>query len=300
MFRTVSLSWLLILALNFAAYGQGPPQWKLQVGDRFYVEESAHMKMRLTADGEVADQEVQATILSRVSVAEQDADGNVVVEQFIESAKSGTPGSLESNPTLEGAVFRMTFNPSMEVIGLDGYDDLVHRLADFDPLAEDEIRATLSADEMQRRLSEPFNVYLPDQAVNGEVSWTRGRNVTLGPLGSANMVFRYTSAGEVRSDHGSMQVLAFTADGSYAPPTADFGDYRIVRGDLKIQGIRGTVLFDSADGRLAQLNVQLPLEGTFTLAADDEETTVHATIDLNQTIRVLEHAPTAGLTMDAR
>lgn len=286
MIRKAILS-VLVLAITGVSARAGVPQWRFRVGDEFYIDESAQVRVVVEGDGVSDSQEILANLVTRVRVVEQRPDGSVVLEHRIDSCRAGAPGQLEADPFVEGAVFRLTFDPAMNVVSFEGYDDLVRRIAGDDAQVEAQIRQAISAEEMQRRLSEYYTLYLPDGPNNTGSCWTRGRHVTLLQLGSADMLLRFTPAGEIPAKQGTVQVLAFLV-------TADIhssGPHAAITSKLQMRDAGGNVLFDKDAGRLVSMTICLPLEGTLVLDDEGNQVELDAKMQIDQTIRVLPHYP---------
>jgi uncharacterized protein (TIGR03067 family) len=278
----------LILLTAASARAQAPLDWKLKEGQTFYIEEKATLNLSGTVAGEEDKEETTSTILSRITVLKEFADRSVLVEQQIESSKTKSSGKPETDDVaMKGVKFRMTLGPTMRATKFEGYDDLVRGQSGGNAEAEKTLRAEMSEAEMGRRLSEPFNVFLPDEPVAQGAPWTKTRDITVGPLGTMLMTLKYTPAGEETVDGLPVEKIVLTGEAKHTLPKPSAGaGFQFTKGHLNCNAIQGVVLFDKRIGRLVRMDFKLPFDGLMTISGGGAEVQAKYAGSLNQTIRM--------------
>ena len=285
-------TWLATVALVFLtaapARARAPLDWKLKEGQTFYIEEKATLNLSCTVAGEEEKEETTSTILSRITVLKEFADRSVLVEQQIESSKSKSSGKPETDDaSMQGVKFRMTLGPTMRLTKFEGYDELMQRQSGGNAEAEKTLRAEMSEAETGRRLSEPFNVFLPDQPVAKGASWTKTRDLTVGPLGTMLMTLKYTPAAEETVDGQPVEKIVLTGEAKHTLPKPNAAaPFQFTKGHLNCNGIQGVVLFDKRIGRLVRMEFKLPFDGLMTISGGGAEAQAKYAGSLNQTIRL--------------
>lgn len=291
MFRKVWCSVVLALVANPLAYSQVKIEWKLKEGDRFYMEENATIRMKVSAEGETENLDMTVTQMSSITVTKKHRDGSVQLEQRIEWMRIRMPGAPAlSLDQLKGMTFRMTLSPKMELTEFEGYDEFVRRMADGNAAQERALREEMSEEEIRKRISEPFNVFLPGRAVTSGDRWTRTRDLESGLVGDVSMALTFRGD-ELTYDR--VERIPFTGKGTITPKQGGNGNgpFQVVGGNVKADGIEGEVRFDTAAGRLVEMRIRVPLRGTLTIQAQGQRAEARLSGEVDQTIRVLDHLP---------
>src|SRR5262249_24471291 len=131
--------------------------------------------------------------------------------------------------------------------------------------------------------------FLPEKAVNKGDEWKRESTIPFGPLGSFKAVSDYTYAG--KEDGG--EKIALKSQLTYSPPKGDagFALFKIVNGNLKSEGARGTLIFDAEKGRLVKYSMAMFFRGSLTMDIMGNMVDMEVTIDQNSNSRVLNRNP---------
>jgi hypothetical protein len=87
--------------------------------------------------------------------------------------------------------------------------------------------------------------------------------------------------------------IGLTGTGTYSPPKGDQegAPFKISKGDLKIEKIKGTILFDPTRGRLAKQDQSLRIKGKLTVEAMGNSLEMDMVQDMTSTLRILDKAP---------
>jgi uncharacterized protein DUF6263 len=262
------LGYMLIGLCVGPAHGQTKLSWRFDEGEKFWIETSHSTRDALSlksAGGGDSSQNTERTTLTSFTVRKKNTDGSVVIEQKIESVKVTIQGTLQKpdaslSQLLEGAVFRLTLSPKMELKQFEGYEAVAAKATLQNPELGRLFRTSYPEEVMRRAVDEAFG-FLPDHEVKTGQKWNRKLVLTLGPLGVLsglnNFTYRGYSEGKEKIDVESVL--------TYVPPPQTT-DFVFQKGDLKAENVRGTILFDPQNGKLAQSEIKLKLKGALTIA----------------------------------
>jgi hypothetical protein len=297
-----------VLALALAAVPAPAQQvqleWKFKSGDKFYLETVNSFKQSMKTLGREVRQDLDLTFLFSVTVDKVNPDDkSAVLVQKVESIEAkntgsptgGIPAEDKFNQKVKGATFRVTVTPRGEVTKFEGYDDLVKQLAGDDPATRKTVQAVLSEDYLRHAAADVFGP-LPGP-VEPNATWGADKKVEvpLGPLGTFTTSRTYTFDGKATVDGKSVAKITFKGTASYSPPKSGEGGpfpFQVTKGDLKIDELHGTILFDDAAGRLVQSDATMHVKGTLTAVVSGN--TLESELQQDRTIktRLLDKPPT--------
>jgi len=269
MCRLISCSPLVLLLLADAAAAQVSLSWKLPVGSGFTLERVYQQKQTIEAKGKTFKQDSTNTWTTRL-VVKKAADSEIILEQTIVSvtSKHTPPPAAGSDDTLstqlaekmKGSVFQVTITPSGRVRKLDGYDDLIKKMADGKPELEKSLRFLIPETALRDGLEEALG-FLPEKPVQPQGRWQRQAVDPVPPFGALKTVFEYTYLG--RQD--GADEIAYSMQTTFVPSTKDLGLIRVVKGTLETMDGKGKVLFDRDKGMLIRGEKQVRIQGNLTL-----------------------------------
>jgi len=286
---------LVVGGLSMPAYGQVTMEWKFTEGDKFYVEDVSTMKQKIGLMGKDIDQTMKTTMVTSYTVKKK-TGSDVVLEQKIEGvdvkAMGGLGGDMDKMmEKLKGAKFTITLNAKDGKISkFEGYDEFIKALTEGNEEAGKFVKMMLSEDVLKKGCEEVFT-FLPGKAVAKGDSWKKEATIPFGPLGSFKTVNDYTYQGKEEN----LEKIALKAQLTYSPPKGDagFGLFKIVKGNLKSEGARGTLLFDTDKGRLAKYSMAMVFRGSLTMDIMGNMIDMDITIDQNSNSRVMNRNPLA-------
>src|SRR5262249_9347940 len=144
-----------------------------------------------------------------------------------------------------------------------GYEDFIAKLTEGMEETGKFVKMILTEDVLKKSAEEAFS-FLPAQPIKKGETWKREATVPFGPLGSFKSTNEYTLEGK---DNGAAKI-GLKAMMTYSPPKGDAGFgglFKIVKGNLKSEGARGTLLFDPEKGRLVRYNMAMIFRGSLTM-----------------------------------
>jgi len=284
---------LVFGGLSMPAYGQVTLEWKFNEGDKFYVEDVSTMKQKIGFMGKDIDQTQKTTMVTSYTVKKKTGN-EVVLEQKIEGVDVKVMGGLGGDldkmmEKLKGAKFTLTLNPKEgKITKFEGYEDFIKALTEGNEEVGKFIKMMLSEDVLKKSSEEAFG-FLPGKAVAKGDSWKKEQSIPFGPLGSFKTVNNYTYQGKEEN----LEKIGLKAELTYSPPKGDagFGLFKIVKGNLKSEGARGTLIFDADKGRLSKYSMAMVFRGSLTMDIMGNMIDMDVTIDQNSNSRVLNRNP---------
>lgn len=262
----------------------GEMVWRFREKDRFIVETQATIQQQRRAAGfpEFRDQILVNTV-STFLVRKVEEDGTVVFDQKIDSTRIRFEGNhrlaaaamADLFTKMQGSTFRITLGPDRTVKSLEGYEEMIKRLAATQP--PDQVarfRTFVTEDDLKSATEEGFG-FLPDKPVKVGDSWTRPCKLHMAGLGATSTKLVYTV--ESISPDGKAK-LKVTNEGSEFKPGTTAGQ---ARPDFTIDSRTGTLVFDIKNGRLVSSEIQLKLRGS-TLIPHPMGGPGQLALDLNQ------------------
>jgi hypothetical protein len=183
----------------------------------------------------------------------------------------GATGAPIPDDKLQGATFTLTLNPKLEVTKLEGYNDLIKKLAGDDANVLKTVKSILSEELLMKSAKEAF-AFLPAKQVKEGDTWGKDHTVKmpLGPLGTLETTSLYKYEGKGKLNDKEYDKISFTTTVEYSAPKEDQGlAFKVTKGELKADNAKGTIYFDNTTGRLVQYEMTLNLTGTLTLSINN-------------------------------
>lgn len=266
-------------------------RWQFKEGDSFLAETKSHLVQTVNVNGKAYPQDTVHTSVVKYTVTAIDKDGRIVLEQQIESMKASNPDgspSVGNNAILnqlQGAIIKARLSPQYEVKELEGYDELIKRLAGDDPSVRRVVQALLSEDQLKQTIQNTLGM-VPQKDVEAGATWKRQLLMQLGPLGSIKTELDFKVSGATKFEDKDLIKIDYQPSIQYIPPTGDATNpvLSITQGKVQLKSGSGTIYFDAKAGRLYSSSLKLQLTGELTARVNGTEMLV--TFDQTQTIDV--------------
>jgi len=291
--RACALALLALAGLGLPAGAQTTLEWKFKEGDKFYVEDVSDMRQSLSVIGKDVNQKTKITTINSYTV-KQVSGKTVRLEQKTESVDvnssgDGVGGQLEKiMDKLQGAVFTVTLTDG-KVTKFEGYDDFIKKVSDGDDLAAKFGKTLLSEDLMKKTIELTF-ANLPDKAVKAGDTWAKDVTIPCGELGDFKSSNDYTF--KERDKDGA--VITYKGTMAYVPPKgpgAFGGLLKIVKGKIKSDNVKGTIVFDPEKGRLVRASSTMAVRGSLTIEIMGNSLDMDIRVDQTTSSRVLAKNP---------
>jgi hypothetical protein len=280
------------------AQAQVQLQWKLNEGDRFYLETTSTTVQTLKIMGTPVEQKFETRAVDGYKVTRKTAD-QIILEKKIESIRVNATGpgadpAAESLRKSKGAVFVLTFDPHTNTITkLEGVTDFIQKAFADNPVLKQTMAATLNADSLREEQQNILAGFLSDKPVKRGDKWTRKAMIPLGPLGGFTSEGEYRYQGRSRLDNRELDKIDATWILTYVPPKQKGGlPFEISKGEFKTPTAQGSYYFDTDRGKLAQAERKYNMKGTLTLSAMGQVVEMEMEMDQTSKIRLLDRAPT--------
>jgi hypothetical protein len=274
------------------AQGQVKLAWKFDDKKPFYVLNKMTLKMAVDVQSMAMKHEQTTTTLASFQVKEKQGD-NTVLEQKIEfiqiKSPSGGLGTSVDKLTeqLQGLTFTITLDPKGHVVKFAGYEALLAKLTAND--AAKLIRQTLTEEALKRGAEETFG-FLPEGALEKGKKWHRDATAPMGALGTFKTKTTYSYLGKTSEG----EEIGVEASLTYTPPKGEAGadlPFKILKGDLRAESAKGTIIFNASAGRLVRYNLNLLLKGSLTLEVTGNPVPLEVTQEQQHFITVSEKKP---------
>ena len=284
----------LVTAFALALAAPPPPAavplaWKLDKGDKFYVETTTKLDQTITLPGgQKQKQNQNQTTYHRYRVLDA-AGGKLVLEQTI--LRTETAGNLapdDAAKRLKGVSMTYTLDKSFKVTDLQGYDTFLDAASGDDATARKALAAMLPEEVLKTAVEDLFGS-VPGRAVKAGETWTRKTRLPMGPIGDFAVAATYKYTGP--ADGGEKITLA--ADMTYTAPKGDGAGlpFQITKGELKADQFTGTVHFDAKAGRLRTSEAATKVNGKLTFRAMGTDVEVEIAQDMKLTSKVTDKNP---------
>jgi len=157
---------LTLGVLSVPAHGQATLEWKFKPGETFFLETVSTFKQTMQTPGKTFKQDLEQTTVFEINVKDVNPDKSVVLEEKVagiqfKNAAAGAGGPEEKfGQQLQGATFTLTLGPDGKPAKLEGYADVVKKIAGTDEQAKKAVEAILTEDSLKRTAAEAFS-FLP-------------------------------------------------------------------------------------------------------------------------------------------
>jgi hypothetical protein len=296
MFTRASLAGLvLVVGLAAPAHAQVTLEWKFKQGDQFFVEEKTVTDTLVKAMGMEIMEKTTVTRISRFTVKDRSPEG-VELEQQIDSWTTKKEGGLGGDDDKlaelsKGMKFTVKLGRTGKITSFKGYNDFMEKFKTLGDLEAKMLKSIVTEEALKAPLVMVFTV-LPQKAVSKGQTWREEIVIPAGPIGTIRLSNEYTYEGK---DNGNDKIGVKGAF-SYTLPKAD-GDlpFKVIKGNLTSrEGGKGSMLFNSTDGRLVSINTETKYTGNLTLDIGGVQLPMDLTATELRTIRVLDKNPAGG------
>jgi hypothetical protein len=266
-------------------------QWRFKEGDTFQQQTRSQLQQVVKVGDQELKQDLVHTTVIKYAVKKLDPDGSLMLAQTIESMKATTPdgspaaGNNAVLNQLQGATFTATLKPDFTVQSLEGYDELLKRLAGDDPSVRRVVQALLSQEQLKNVMQQSFG-FLPPNKVKPGATWQRELPLSLGPLGSMLLKQTFKFEGLENQNGKSLAKISFQPQITYSPPKPDMAnpEMSVLKGEVQATQASGVLYFDPTAGRLDHSELKLQLQGNLTVKLQGKE--VPLTFQQSQTIDI--------------
>jgi hypothetical protein len=289
--RSVVAVVLLVAALASPAAAQAPIEWKLKVGDQFYLRNVTKTKQTIKALNKDVPQHAEQTIVLGFKVEEKAGDNFLLKETIEEVTFKPEKGDAVTDTKLAGATFHLTVSPKWEILKFEGYDKLIDKLAGDDAGVRQALTATLPEDVFKKTVREAM-AFLPDRPVKDGDTWERSVESPLGPIGMLRETRTYKLEG--KDDVGGKKVdkITFTTAVDFkAGKKVENLNYYVISGQVEVKESKGTVHFDPAASQLVQIKSDLKLYGKMVLSISDTNVPTEVEQEQSTVVTVLKEKP---------
>jgi hypothetical protein len=173
---------------------------------------------------------------------------------------------------LVGSEFKLTLSPEMKIVKIEGREEFVKKVINANPQMGPLLQQILSEDAM-KEMADPTFAVVPNKPVMKDDSWTKESKLSMGPIGSYGIQYRYTYEGS----QDGLARIKLDMTGSYKPPEknqAGVLPFVVKEADLRFSDASGTLLFDLRRGRMRSSRSNLKVEGTLVIEINGSLTPV--------------------------
>jgi hypothetical protein len=189
---------------------------------------------------------------------------------------------------LKGATFTFTLGPKNRITKFEGYAEWIKKLTpDMEEVAK-VIKSIITEDAIKQATQDIFAI-LPDEPVSKGKTWKSNSSLPLGPFGTIKEAIVFTYQGKDNTGH---KITSKSEVKYVLPKKGDaFADLlKVVRGDLKSDGGKGTYIFDADKGRLINRTASVNLKGQLTLEVAGQQISLDLTLNQTTTSRLMDRA----------
>lgn len=266
-------------------------RWQFKQGDTFQQETISKLTQVVKARQQEFKQDIVQTSLIKYTVSAVEPNGNVLLDQQIESMKATNPDGSPSKGNnavfnqLQGAILKAKLTPELKVEQLEGYDELLKRLAGDDPNVRRVVTAILSEEQLKNAISYSMG-FVPQKAMPAGSTWKKEMTLTMGPLGTVQISQAFKFEGMETIEGTSLAKITYQPTVNYVPPKADAinPELSITKGKIELKSASGVIYFDPAGGRLHHSELKLTLGGEMTAQVQGSE--IPVTFEQTQSIAV--------------
>jgi len=303
---------LLAVGLGAAATGQDKSRFelKLEKDKAFYQQMKTEVTQIIKVQGQDLTQKQDSTFFFKWTPEKQDGD-KWSLKQKIEGLKmsidisgnpitydsakkdqpgsGGNPGLLDFFKNLEGAEFGVTLNTkTWTVEKVDGKDDFVKKLGAGNAQM-DSLLKKIMTDDALKQMADPTHALIPDAPKAANESWEKKQTLSLGPIGSYEVTYKFTYKGkDATKKHLDRVEIGTTL--AYKPPTENTDGLLFKIKDGKITskepkaGQTSYLLYNAATGRVEEAKIFLELRGDLTVTIGGTDSKVE--LDQTQTTTI--------------
>jgi hypothetical protein len=266
-------------------------KWKFAKGDTFTMETVSQLKQTVKVNGQDIKQDLSHITRVKYTVTDLGADGIIALDQEVESMKAANPDGSPSAGNnailnqLQGSILKAKLAPDLKVKELEGYEEIIKRLAGDDPSLRRVVQALLSEEQLKQAIQHSFSFVPQKETADGE-TWKRDLKLNLGTLGSITTELNFKLAGKATIDGKELVKIEYQPTIKYAPPSAEAAnpELSILSGNINLKSGKGVAYFDAKAGRLHSSQLTLELAGDMKAKLSGKE--IPLTFEQTQTIEV--------------
>lgn len=246
-------------------------RWILKAGDVFYAKGTANVDQTIEVMGQTIDMQQEINTVMRYKVKSVSAGKTTVEMTYVEMKTkiTGLPGGLGGgDPTekLKGATVTATLNENLEVVKVEGYSELLDKLADGDETQRKLFEAVIPEAGVKQLFSQTF-VAGPNKPVKVGDTWAQNDKLPLGGLGEVTTKQKF----ELKSIKDGLATVSVKADLVFKPGTGGGLPFKITKADLTAEKFSGTHVFDIKAGRLKESKTEMVMSGSMTIGVAGQE-----------------------------
>jgi hypothetical protein len=276
---------------------------KLEKDKAFYQRMKTDVQQFIKVQGQDLTQKQESTFFFKWVPVKQDGD-KWVLKQTVEglvmkidisgnpieydstkkeaAGSAGNPGLMDFFRGLEGSEFTVTLTKDFKVEKVEGKDEFVKKLGAGSTQMDSLLRKIMTDDAL-KQMADPTHGLVPDQPKAPGETWEKKQTLSLGPVGSYEVTYKFTYKGkdDKQKDLDRVEVAASL---TYKPPaeSTDGLLFRIKGGTLESKPIEkdqpaSEILYNPKTGRIEKAVISLKLQGELTVTIGGSDTKVELT-----------------------
>jgi len=195
---------------------------------------------------------------------------------------------------LKDTKFTVIYNPKeVKIEDVKGRAEFIGKLTAANPQMK-QLLETILSDAALKEMAEPTFAVVPKGEVSKGESWKRTSKLDMGPIGTYENVYTYTSEGP----QGDKQKIKVDVALNYAEPKSPAGQgglpFVIKGAKLTSKSTGGEILFDSTKGRLDRSSLKLQLDGDLKIEIGGQTTDVKLSQTQESSIETSDTDPVAA------
>lgn len=291
---------------------KGAFEWKAfdPDGKPFYQTMKINTEQKMSVMGMSVNQDQKQVFYVSWTPQKKDDKGNWVVKQKIVGAKmsiniggnkiefDSTAEAQPQNPLTDffNALLKLdltfTINDKMEVVKVEGNEDLIKSLSKTNPQMEPLLKSILDKDAL-KRMAEPPLYAFPS---SDKKTWTKTSDLGLGPIGTYKTEYTFELAGKDEKKK-ELEKINIKASMTYSPPQEKGKLPFTIEADSKLSSESGSgyALFNPAKGRFEDYSLKMSLKGDLNIDIGGMKTKVSLTQDQTSEVTTSDTDPVAEL-----
>lgn len=265
-------------------------KWVLKEGDTFYAKTVVKTDMSIDVLGMSQDIKMTMTTVARYKVKSVKPGATVVEMTYtdVQMDADALAGAGGIGDKMKGATLTATFDDDMEITKVEGYEKLVEKLADGDPMTKQLMQALMSESAVKGMFAQVI-LPVPGKPLKAGDSWTRNEKIPLSGLGDLDSKSKYT----LESNTGGVATIKMTGSVMFKPGKDGLKGlpFKISKTDLKSDDLKGTITFDTKAGRLKEAKQSMTVKGSMTVSAGGQDIDVGLVQKTNTTVTVTDKNP---------
>jgi len=202
------------------------------------------------------------------------------------AGSSGNPGLMDFFKNLEGSEFTVNWNgKDSKVESVAGKDDFIKKLGSGNQQMDNLLKKIMTDDAL-KQMADPSFGFVPDQPKAVNETWEKKHTLSLGPIGSYEITYKFTYKGKDTTQKELDRIEVATTL-KYNPPT-DATDgllFKIKSGTLTSTNPEpGVILYNPKAKRIEKATIKLKISGELTVTIGGTDTKVELSQEQTTTI----------------